>query len=109
MCVAAPTTLSQQQVRLCLACSEGDQASRPPDPFANPNPALVVARLAPDHLLLLNKFNVVAHHLLVITEQFEHQSERLTVGDLAATWRVLQASYAGCLVQGAWWVGECLR
>jgi sulfate adenylyltransferase (ADP) / ATP adenylyltransferase len=37
----------------------------------------------------LNKFNVVEHHLLMITRQFESQETLLTQSDLAALWTVL--------------------
>ncbi len=38
-----------------------------------------------DHVLVLNKFNVVAHHVLVITKRFRSQAEPLYGADLAAT------------------------
>ena len=48
-------------------------------------------RQPPSHVLLLNKFNVLPHHALVVTSAFEHQTEALTVEDLDATWRALDA------------------
>ena len=38
------------------------------DPFEPHEEALFVQDLGPDHKLLLNKFNVVAHHCLVVTK-----------------------------------------
>ncbi len=38
------------------------------DPFDPHEEALFVQDLGPDHKLLLNKFNVVAHHCLVVTK-----------------------------------------
>jgi ATP adenylyltransferase len=40
------------------------------------------------HTLLLNKFNVVPHHVLVVTRQFESQQDPLNARDLAATQQV---------------------
>jgi len=62
------------------------------NPFLPYEEALWVAHLSTSHTLLLNKFNVVRHHLLVVTRAFEPQSAPLSAGDLAATWRVMQAS-----------------
>jgi sulfate adenylyltransferase (ADP) / ATP adenylyltransferase len=45
--------------------------------------------LSPTHICLLNKFNVVEHHLLMITRHFESQETLLTRSDLAALWAVL--------------------
>ncbi|KAI8583029.1 hypothetical protein K450DRAFT_225974 [Umbelopsis ramanniana AG] len=58
------------------------------DPFENPNPELHVKDLK-DHRLLLNKFCVVPHHLLVVTKEFKKQTEPLLPSDLRATWEVL--------------------
>ncbi|MGZ3458727.1 MAG: ATP adenylyltransferase family protein, partial [Archangium sp.] len=38
----------------------------PFNPFANPDPELTVGDLSPTHVCLLNKFNVVEHHLLIV-------------------------------------------
>jgi len=63
----------------------------PRNPFLPYDEALWVAHLSASHTLLLNKFNVVRHHLLVVTRAFEPQAAPLTAGDLGATWRVMQA------------------
>ncbi len=42
-------------------CSKPDD--KPANPFLNPSKALVVQHLSPTHSLLLNKFNVVDHHV----------------------------------------------
>lgn len=51
-----------------------------------------VTDLSETHKLLLNKFNVVPHHLLVVTRDFQSQQDPLNESDLAATWQVLQVS-----------------
>lgn len=55
-----------------------------PDPFADPDPALTIGSAAPQHVAVLNKFNVIDHHVLVITREFVHQESPLTASDFAA-------------------------
>jgi ATP adenylyltransferase len=54
------------------------------DPFLPYDPDLFVADLSPTHVALLNKFNVVDHHLLMVTRAFEEQTALLTIEDCAA-------------------------
>jgi sulfate adenylyltransferase (ADP) / ATP adenylyltransferase len=56
------------------------------NPFLPYEPAMYVGTLSDTHVCLLNKFNVVEHHLLVVTRAFEPQEHLLTVHDLAALW-----------------------
>lgn len=58
--------------------------SRPPNPFLPPDPRLVVDDLPPAHICVLNKFNVLKNHLLIITKRFEPQESLLTIGDFRA-------------------------
>lgn len=67
------------------------------DPFLPYDEALWVQHLSPSHTLLLNKFNVVEHHVLVVTREFEQQTEPLNVQDLTATWQTMQAFPKGAL------------
>ncbi|GAB4819124.1 hypothetical protein N2152v2_006170 [Parachlorella kessleri] len=67
------------------------------NPFLPYDEALWVQHLSPTHTLLLNKFNVVAHHVLVVTRQFESQRDPLNAQDMEATWAVLQAMPHGGL------------
>jgi ATP adenylyltransferase/5',5'''-P-1,P-4-tetraphosphate phosphorylase II len=46
---------------------------------------------APHHALLLNKFNVVPHHLLLVTRAFQHQTEQLSPADFEALLTTLRA------------------
>jgi ATP adenylyltransferase len=46
---------------------------------------------APHHVLLLNKFNVVPHHLLLVTRAFAHQTQQLDADDMAALTAALRA------------------
>lgn len=54
------------------------------NPFLPYETELHVADLSPTHVALLNKFNVVDHHLLIITRDFESQETWLTEADFFA-------------------------
>jgi ATP adenylyltransferase len=51
---------------------------------------MFVADVTDTHVCLLNKFNVMEHHLLIVTREFEHQESLLTVRDFAAMWLCLR-------------------
>jgi len=68
-------------------------ASRP-DPFADPDPDLVVGRLSDTHLCLLNKFPVLDRHLLLVTRVFAPQQAWLDAADWAA-WAACLAEIGG--------------
>ena len=77
------------------------------DPFRPPyDPDLFVADISPTHVCVLNKFPVLAHHLLIITRQDEPQTDLLTLADFQALWACLAqvdglAFYNGGRVAGA--------
>ena len=54
------------------------------NPFLPYDPDLFVADVSDTHVALLNKFNVIAHHLLIVTRHFEPQESLLTEADCAA-------------------------
>lgn len=54
------------------------------NPFLPYEPAMHVADVTPTHVALLNKFNVIDRHLLVVTREFEHQERLLTPADFEA-------------------------
>ncbi len=58
----------------------------PVNPFLPYDEELFVADISTTHLCLLNKFNVIDHHLLIVTRVFEEQEALLTVQDFAALW-----------------------
>jgi len=72
------------------------KAKRPEDPGGDPtakanpflpyDPAMFVADISPSHVGLLNRFNVVDHHLLVVTREFVNQESPLTLADFEAFW-----------------------
>ncbi len=59
------------------------------NPFLPYEEDLFVADLSETHVCLLNKFNVVDYHLLIITRAFEAQESLLTLQDFLALWRCL--------------------
>ncbi len=60
------------------------------DPFLPYEPDLFVGDISPTHLCLLNKFNVVDNHLLIVTRAFEPQTDLLNLEDFAALWTCMQ-------------------
>ncbi len=69
-------------------------AGTPHNPFLPYDQKLYVADASPSHVCLLNKFNVVDHHLLIVTREFQDQREPLTREDFTALWRCM-AEYDG--------------
>jgi len=56
------------------------------NPFLPYDRDLYVADLSETHLCLLNKYNVLEHHLLIVTRSFEEQESLLTLADFEALW-----------------------
>lgn len=77
------------------------------DPFSSPfEEGLYVGRIAPAHVGLLNKFPVLDHHLLIVTDRFAPQEGALDIPDCEALLRVLAAGgglafYNGGEIAGA--------
>jgi len=81
-------------------------ANRKASPFIDYDPTLHVADITPDHVCLLNKYNVVDRHVLIVTREFEHQREPLSERDFEALWACLSqgkalAFYNGGTIAGA--------
>jgi ATP adenylyltransferase len=82
------------------------EKSTPDNPFLPYETELFVADVSPNHICLLNKFNVIEHHVLIVTREFEHQDNLLTETDFAAWFRCMQeykslGFYNGGVVAGA--------
>ena len=60
------------------------------DPFLPYEPDLFVSDITPTHLCLLNKFNVVDNHLLLVTRDFEEQTNLLNLDDFIALCACMQ-------------------
>jgi len=56
------------------------------NPFLPYEQDLFVGDLSPTHVGLINKFNVVDHHLLILTRDFEDQDRLLNLADFEALW-----------------------
>jgi ATP adenylyltransferase len=56
------------------------------NPFLPYEEELFVSHISDTHVCLLNKFNVINHHLLIVTRIFEDQEMLLTVQDFEAIW-----------------------
>lgn len=83
-------------------------SARRPDfnPFLPPEPALTVARLGKAHTVVLNKYPVIDHHLLIVTRAFEDQTAALSAADFRALATILGAQgglgfYNGGRIAGA--------
>ncbi|MDT3669221.1 MAG: DUF4922 domain-containing protein [Aromatoleum sp.] len=59
------------------------------DPFLPPDPALTVGPLGDGHLAVLNKFPVIARHLLIVTRDFVSQTLPLDIADFTALAKVM--------------------
>jgi ATP adenylyltransferase len=59
-------------------------AHRPRNPFLPPDPELVIGEVEPHHIAVLNKFNVIPEHLLIVTRGFVDQDRLLEEGDFRA-------------------------
>jgi ATP adenylyltransferase len=82
------------------------QSSQPADPFLPYERALFVANISDTHVAVLNKYNVIDKHLLIVTRTFEHQETLLTPDDLFALWTCMQefealGFYNGGMIAGA--------
>ena len=76
------------------------------NPFLPYEEDLFVGDISPTHLCLLNKFNVVDHHLLIVTREFESQENWLNLADFIALGGCLReidglAFYNGGKIAGA--------
>lgn len=94
------------QFILKIATTLRDKPKAPPsnnikkewkNPFLPPEPDLFVKHLSSTHSLVLNKFNIVPHHTLVITRDFHPQEEPLNASDFDATWHVIKSMPQGGL------------
>jgi ATP adenylyltransferase len=62
----------------------GSTSARASNPFLPYDPDLFVADISDTHLVLLNKFNVIDHHVLIVTRRFELQQALLNLADFRA-------------------------
>jgi sulfate adenylyltransferase (ADP) / ATP adenylyltransferase len=58
--------------------------NRPENPFLPYEEDLLVADISETHVCLLNKYNVLDHHILMVTRSFQEQESLLTFNDFEA-------------------------
>ncbi|WP_062261863.1 DUF4922 domain-containing protein [Endozoicomonas arenosclerae] len=63
--------------------------SSQPNPFLPYDPAMHVADLDTGHVLLLNKFNVVDNHYLIVTAEYEDQEQAFELKEFQAVSQLL--------------------
>lgn len=63
-----------------------EASGRNVNPFLPPEKELFVSDVSETHIAILNKFNVVEHHILIITRAFEEQDTLMTLRDFEALW-----------------------
>lgn len=63
---------------------EQQEKTKPANPFLPYEENLYVTDISETHLCLLNKFNVVNHHFLIVTRAFESQENWLNLADFEA-------------------------
>jgi len=75
------------------AAREPERPGAPPkSPFLPPEPALTLGPAGPEHLIVLNKYPVIARHLLIVTRQYAEQTlppDRTDFSALASLMRAL--------------------
>ncbi len=77
-------------VRVLANLSRKDEARRKQEsgrsvnPFLPPERELTVSDVSETHIAVLNKYNVMEHHLLIVTRHFEDQEMLLTPQDFEA-------------------------
>lgn len=60
------------------------------DPFLPYEPDLFVGDISSTHICLLNKFNVVDNHLLIVTRDYQEQTDLLNLKDFTAYKTIVQ-------------------
>lgn len=79
----------KEQIRRALSREGRNEAQPAANPFLPYDEALHVADVSPTHVCLLNKFPVLADHLLIVTRAFRHQDELLDLADFEALRRCM--------------------
>jgi ATP adenylyltransferase len=92
----------QYQLRYCPALAKKPSNLKPDDgpkapksdPFETPTPDLLITQFPPEnpaYNLILNKFPVIPNHFLLVTKDWEAQTDILDKSDLEATYECLKA------------------
>jgi ATP adenylyltransferase len=82
--VRTVSSLRRKEADKRRRADQGGAEGKPANPFLPPEVELTVAQVPPAHVAVLNKFNVLPEHLLLVTRAFEHQETLLTPTDFRA-------------------------
>lgn len=82
--VRVASSLARKDAELAKRVGQERDDGRAFDPFLPYEEAMFVADVSDTHVALLNKFNVIEHHLLIVTREFVHQEEWLDLADFRA-------------------------
>jgi ATP adenylyltransferase len=88
--VRSLNTLARKE-RATQRQKQASSLGKPVNPFLPYEEDLFVDNLSDTHLCLLNKYNVVDHHLLIVTRAFEEQETWLNPKDFFALGRCISA------------------
>ncbi len=99
-------SLARKAADKILMAEKSKGKNEKPNPFLPYEKEMFVGDISKTHLCLLNKFNVIEHHLLIVTKVFEHQETLLTLRDFEAACRCMAefeglAFYNGGKIAGA--------
>jgi len=81
-------------VRIVSSLTPKSEDKKEINPFLPYEKTMFVADISDTHVCLLNKFNVIDHHLLIVTRSFEEQESLLTLQDFEAMW-ICMAEFDG--------------
>ncbi len=84
--VRSVSSLARKDEERKQQAKEPKPLNKPANPFLPYDKDLFVTDISDTHLALLNKFNVIDHHLLIVTRAFEDQEVLLTLQDFEALW-----------------------
>jgi ATP adenylyltransferase len=82
--VRVVTNPEEKSKQAKAAPGQGEAGQPRANPFLPFDEDLCVGAVSHTHVALLNKYNVVDHHILIVTKHFEHQLSPLTVADFQA-------------------------
>jgi ATP adenylyltransferase len=104
--VRVVSNLRRKEAESRLRSAQGADPRKPVNPFFPPEAELTVCDISLTHLAVLNKFNVLERHLLIVTRAFEHQETFLTVEDFRALFTCMAeydslGFYNGGVIAGA--------
>jgi ATP adenylyltransferase len=86
--VRSISSLARKAAARVREADDAKDNAKQPEPSRNPflpyDPDLFVCDVSPTHVCLLNKYNVIEHHLLIVTRTFVDQETILNLDDFRA-------------------------